>query len=366
MSKETIRVRIMIKSKRNQLAIIYWCLFLLTLSGCTLWDYLKPPQREVTPARGNIEEARELAHSFMQARITGESEDYMRAFLTEEAWRDYQGKDFIFKSTNSQEVVGYRITDESELAEDRFGFTIIVQEVDLESAGARNILEDIIIRYDHDEYRVSSARFVEKNLAQVKEDTLVWRRETADGQEEEVPVVRLTELPTELVPIGGTPDQKFGVGRAGFSSVVLFPDNKGLALSTTGGHSLIAVHKWDTTPSGKQRKGELIPVDLVFNGVAELMAVSPDAQYLAVETVEASGSSILRVYRTDGRNRLNLGLDEAFPPDKYEVKFNRWEPDSGGLIIRVNARPEAPDLNQNTLGTWEINIKTGEREKIVG
>lgn len=356
----------MIKSKGNRLAILYLCLFLLSLSGCTLWDYLKPPQREVTPARGSIEEARELVHSFMQGRIAGESEDYMRAFLTEEAWRDYQGKDFIFKSTNSQELVGYRITDESELAEERFGFTIVVQEVDLETVGARNILEDIIVRYDNDEYRVSSARFVERNLAQVKEDALVWRRVTAGGQEEEVPVVRLTELPTELAPIGGTPDQKFGVGRAGFSSVVLFPNNKGLALGTSGGHSLIAIHKWDTSPPGKQGKGELIPVDLVFNGLAELMAVSPDAEYLAVETVEASESSIVRVYRTDGRNRLNLGLDEAFPPDKYEVKFNRWEPDSGGLIIRVNARPGVTDFNQNTLGTWEINIKTGEREKIVG
>src|SRR5690606_36055886 len=99
------------------------------------------------------------------------------------------------------------------LAEDRFGFTIVVQEVDLETAGARNILEDIIVRYDNDEYRVSSARVVETNLAEVKEDALVWRRVAADGQEAEVPVVRLTELPAELAPIGGTPDQKFGVGR---------------------------------------------------------------------------------------------------------------------------------------------------------
>jgi hypothetical protein len=354
--------------KRNQNRLVIFCLscmLLPLLPGCTLWDYLKPPEREAAPARGNLEEARELVHSFMQARIAGETEDYMRAFLTEEGWRDYQRRDFILKSTNSQELVGYKVIEESDLTEARYGFTIVVQEVDLDTVGAQNIQENIIVRYDNDEYRVSSARFVEKNLTQVKGDTLVWRRVTAEGQEEETPIVRLTELPTESPPIGGTPDQKLAVGRAAFSTVVLFPNNKGLAFSTSGGHSLIAIHKWTALPRKEEETGELIPLDLVINGETDLMAISPSAEHLAVETREAAGGSIIRVYRTDGRNRLNLGLDEAFPQDKYEVKFNRWEPNGDGLIVRVNARPGAADPNQNTLGTWEINIKTGEREKII-
>jgi len=340
-------------------------LLFLSLSGCTLWDYLKPPEREVAPSRGKLEEGRELVHSFMQARLAGEAEDYMRAFLTEEAWHDYQGKEFVLKSTNNQELVGYKLTDESELSQGRFAFTVLVQVVEAEPVGARNTKEDIIVRYSEDEYRISSARLAEENLIQAAEDKVVWRGADKDGQEREAVLITLSDLPADLVPIGGREEERFGVGRDAFSSIVLYPDNKGLAFGTTGTHSLIATVTWDQLPPVREEQRELIPIDLVFEGTINLVVVSPDGKHVAIETGEASGSSRMRVYRTDERNRLTLGLDEAFPPAQYEVKFNRWEQDGGSLVTRVNAMAEATGVDQNKLGTWEINIKTGEREKIV-
>ena len=108
-----------------------------------------------------------------------------------------------------------------------------MQEVDLETAGAR-ISEDIIVRYDNDEYRVSSARVVETNLAEVKEDALVWRRVAADGQEAEVPVVRLMSYLRSWHLLG---EHQIKIWRRArwFLQCGAFSDNKGLALGTSGG-----------------------------------------------------------------------------------------------------------------------------------
>src|SRR5690606_15438387 len=60
------------------------------LQGCPLWEYLEPPAPEPNGPRGELSEAREVVYSFLHARIAGEPEEELRAYLTSEAWNDYR------------------------------------------------------------------------------------------------------------------------------------------------------------------------------------------------------------------------------------------------------------------------------------
>lgn len=338
-----------------------------SLQGCTLWDYLKPPEREVVPPQGNLGEARELLHSFLQARIAGESEDRLRAYLTEEAWNDYKGGKLTLQSTEDEQLVGYKIRNESELTEGRFAFTAVLQKVIPQPPAAENIAEDIIVSFREEEYRISSARFLEKTKVEARNGDLVLSG-LEDDEPQQVTVFNIKNLPAEMTPLGAGPEIKFGVGREGYSTVVLNPDNRGAAFGSRGTHGIIALLNWDekvfTENQGKEVK--LTPVDLAFEGSAKLMAFSPDSKYLAVEMQEATGNSRVRIYRTGEIKRMVPELNQAFPPEDYSIFLNRWEPDGKTVLLRINAGQGGREIDRQKLGTWAVNVETGEREKIVG
>lgn len=365
----------MLKSKKRYSVFLMVLTLLPLFQGCALWDYLKPPQREVAPPKGNRTEARELLHSFMQARMAGESEDRLRAYMSEEAWSDYQREDLTLQSVGARQLVGYRVANESDLNDQRFVFSTVLQETELEQAMARNITEDIVVSFREDEYRVSSVRFVEEARIRGEDGELVfWGsnekaiRET--GGEERAVVFNLQRLPLEFTPLGAGPEIKFGVGREGYSAVVLKPDQKGAAFASRGTHGFIGVLNWQDKTLSEQKVGEaeFAPVDLAFESSVALLTFSPDSRYLAAEINEPTGGRTVRIYQITGKGEVKRMVPEVnkdFTSEKYNLSYSRWEPDGEAILLRATAVQERPGAEEEKLGVWVINLRTGQREKMI-
>jgi hypothetical protein len=146
--------------------------------------------------------------------------------------------------------------------------------------------------------------------------------------------------------------------------VVLNPDNRRAAFGTTGTHGALGILKWTgATPDPDQV--ELTPVDVYYGEHAILLSFSPDSRYLAVEIRSTAGTDRVEVYQVGEKNKLNFRLDQAFPAGKYNVSFRQWEPDSKALLFRVSAGVNPPE-DEEPMGTWRLNVQTGEREKVIG
>lgn len=336
----------------------------LSLQGCNLWDYFQPPAREPVVPQGNRSEARELLYSYLNSRLAEENTENLRAYLTDEAWNDYQSGQLALRAKNDEEFVGYKIMEESDLSGGRYAFTTVIQSVTRDLPQAENMTEDLMISFSSDEYRISSARLLETTKIRTQGTELIWEGLGADNKESEVKVFNLQDFPAQMRPIGGEEGLQFVLERNGYSTVVLNPEGEGAAFGTTGTHGALGVLTWGgkiPTPE----KVKLTPIDLFYGGSVQLLSFSPDSRYIAAEIATAAGTDRVEVYRTDEQNKLNLQLNEAFPVEQYNSAFHHWEADSKYLVLRVTSGPQQTDAEEK-LGTWRINIQTGEREKVIG
>lgn len=333
-------------------------LFMLVffLQGCPLWEYLEPPVPESNGPRGELSEAREVMYSFLHARIAGEPEDELRAYLTSEAWNDFRKDGLALQATGSPGYVACRIQDESVLTDGRFGFTVLMQEVVADPLRTDNVTEDLIVSFDEEEYRISSARFLRRTRVRAEEAGLVWEKEE-DGKKKEARLITLQDLPPEV--------EGQAVGRDAYCTLVLSPLEKGMAFGTQGGNGLVAFLNWEE--SGPATENPFRPVTVLPHGTADLLIYSPDGRYLAVETGDEEGNRGIQVYETGGeREEVALKLEEDFPPHLYTLALRRWEPESKQILIRVDPRQEGGEVDQGKLGTWSVAIPSGEKEKLLG
>lgn len=337
----------------------------LSFQGCTLWDYLKPPAREPMPPQGSRVEAQELLYSYLNSRVIGENTENLRAYLTEEAWNDYRSSKLSLQSNNNKEIVGYKILDQADLSNGRFAFTVSLQMVDRVQPLAENTTEDLIVSFSNDEYRVSSARFIENTIVKGQNGELIWMKTPSEGKQSEAKIFSLQEFPAQMVPIGGSSGQEFGVGKDGYSTMVLNPENQSLAFGTTGTHSAVAILNWEEKTKMPE-KVKLNPIDLLTGGRAKLLVFSPDSQYVVVEMATPAGTDRVFVYQTEVRNKLNLNLEQDFPIEVYNINFTRWETNSQSILVRVTSGPDQTKVDQGKLGTWVIKIENGKREKVIG
>ncbi|NLY91791.1 MAG: hypothetical protein GX081_09360 [Firmicutes bacterium] len=336
-------------------------LLVLSFQGCNLWDYLKTPERQPEVPRGNRTEARELLNSYLNARLAGESEENLRAYLTAEAWNDYQGGELTLRAENKQEFVGYKVMDESDLAEGKFGFTTNLQLVEREQPRAANLTEDLIVSFEEDEYRVSSARLLKTEEIRGVGSDLIWISREKE-KENEAKLFNLQAFPARLTPLGSSTELE--TGRAGYASLVLNPEGRRAAFGTTGTHGALGILSWTGETPGSDQV-QLTPVDVYYGEHPIILAFSPDSRYLAVEIRSTAGTDRVEVYQVGERNKLNFQLDQAFPAGQYNVSFRQWEPDGKGLLLRVSAGVQ-PTGDEEKMGTWRLNIHTGEREKVIG
>ncbi|NLY88244.1 MAG: hypothetical protein GX085_01270 [Firmicutes bacterium] len=330
--------------------------FAFFLQGCPLWEYLEPPAPEPNGPRGELSEAREVVYSFLHARIAGEPEEELRAYLTSEAWNDYREEGLTLQATGSPGFVACRIQDESVLTEGRFGFTVLMQEMVADPLRTDNVMEDLIVGFDEEEYRISSARLLRRTRVRAEEGVLVWNRDEK-GKKRETRLVTLEDLPPEME--GQT------VGREAYSALILSPLEKGMAFGTQGENGLVAFLNWEE--SGPAAENPFLPVTLLPGGTADLLIYSPDGRYLAVETEDQEGNRGIAVYETgDEREEIVLNLEEDFPSHLYTIALRRWEPQGKRILIRVDPRQEAGAVDQGKLGTWSVAIPSGEKEKLLG
>lgn len=351
--------------KGVKIALIF---LLFSLPGCTFWDYLQPPARDPAVPRGDLREARELVYSFLHARIAGASMDDLRAYLTAEAWNDYQDKELTLQSTGNPGFVGYRLQEGSRLTGGNFGFTVVMQKFLQQPLQAENIVEDLVVKFEEEEYRISSARLLSKTRVRVENGTLHWMKIKNGEEEEPVNLVTLEEIPGQL-----RQDRDPGgpVGKEGYSALALSPLERGMAFGTRGGNGLLAILDWDNQkPTGEP---QFVPVDLFPGKTAALLIFSPQGRYLAVETLAADGRREVFVYdaggaagETNDEPLIDLKLERDFPGDIYNIVLKRWEPEGDKILIRVNPRWQGNGADPEKTGVWSVAIPGGQKEKLLG
>lgn len=323
-----------------------------TGTGCELFRTTEPERRlSPSPAKGRMEDAQELVRSFMDARLAAVESEEIDAYLTSEAKGDYQGRSGMMLTGSAEEpLLGYNLTNASQVTPNEFGFSVAIQSSFTNRPLAENLREDILVRIVEGEYRITSSRFLKRSAVRVRESNLIWENNNLNRR-----LMALSDLPSEFSPIGAK-GARFGSGREGFTTLAVRPDDKEVAFGTWGVHGLVGV-------VSAVRQESPVVLDLLFEGQAKLLIYSPDGRYLAVEESAPTGSSRIRVYQVQAKRLLDLGLPEAFPPDRYHLNISRWETDGKSLLIRVNRfTPDAPD---DRLGTWAVDIKTGDRQKVI-
>lgn len=321
-------------------------------TGCNLLGPTKM-QKQVTPLPevGRLEDARELLRSYMEARIAGTESNELSKYLTEEARNDYQGRSGLSLSGSMEApFFGYRIYNSSKVEPGEFGFSVAIQSSYMSRPMAENLREDLLVRIRNNIYQIASARYLGSSQARAEAGELRWKKEG-----EQRSLMQLKDLPKEFSPIGSK-GERFGVGRDSFLALAIRPDDGEVAFATAGTHGLIGTVSVKETPV-------VNALDLIVEGSVKLMVYSPNSKYLAVEESAPSGSSRVRVYIPQTKRRLDLNLDTAFPPDQYYLNISVWEPDSKNLLIRVNRF--STKANEERLGTWSVNVETGDREKII-
>ena len=164
---------------------------------------------------------------FLHARIAGEPEEELRAYLTSEAWNDYRENGLALQAAGSPGFVACRIQDESVLTDGRFGFTVLMQEVVADPLRAENHTEDLIVSFDEEEYRISSARLLKRTRVRAEEAVLTWEREENRKKRGN---------PADHPYGSASPPETEGqrVGREAYSTLILSPLEKGMAFGTRG------------------------------------------------------------------------------------------------------------------------------------
>lgn len=324
----------------------------LSGTGCDLFRTTEPERRLTpTPQSGRLEDARELVRSFMEARLAAVENEELNDYLTADAKGDYQGRSGMMLTGSAEEpLLGYTVTNASQVTPGEFGFSVAIQSSFTNRPLAENLKEDLLVRAVEGEYRISSSRFLRRSAVRVREAALIWENNNLSRQ-----LMALSDLPKEFTPLGAK-GTRFGAGREGFTTLAIRPDDKEVAFGTWGTHGLVGV-------VSSARQEPPIVLDLLFESQAKLMTYSPDGKYLAVEEAAPTGSSRIRVYLIQSKRLLDLGLTEAFPSDRFHLNVSRWESDSKSLLIRVNRF--TPDAPEERLGTWAIDVKTGDRQKII-
>ena len=58
-------------------------------------------------------------------------------------------------------------------------------------------------------------------------------------------------------------------------------------------------------------------------------------------------------------------VNQDYTSEKYNLFYLRWEPNGEGVLLRASAVQGAPGVEEEKLGTWVFNLRTGEREKVI-
>lgn len=332
-------------------------LFLLEMAflsgaGCDLFR-ADEPQRRLAPAqnRGRMEDALEFVQSFMDARMAAVEDEELEAYLTNEAKMDYRGQtEMALIGSAEESMLGYILSNASEVTPGGFGFSVAIQSSYINRPFASNLREDLIIRVIEDEYRVASTRFLKRSAISVLDSALIWENNNLSRT-----LMRLTDLPSEFAPIGAD-GVRFGSGREGFTTLAVRHDDQEVAFGTRGIHGLVGV-------ISTARQEPPVVLDLIFEGQARRIVYSPDGRYLAIEESAPTGSTRIRVYHIEEKRLLNLGLSEAFSPDRYHLNIHQWE--TGGRVVLIEVNRFAPDAPEEPLGIWAIDINNGDRQKVI-
>lgn len=185
-----------------------------------------------------------------------------------------------------------------------------------------------------------------KSSEVTEKDKALFMKEEGDVKGKEI--LKIDEVPEFTTPQGGTPGQKFSIGREGFGPIA--GDSKGekLALSTKGKYPALM------TMEAKEKKVK--PIDLYFEETVESIAWSQDGKFLAAEMLSKTGSKLIYVYDVEKGEKVDDPMKNVLKPAKYSVNTPYWISDNE-LVFNVSGLPGASPDEQKNVGSYKFDVK---------
>ena len=175
------------------------------------------------------------------------------------------------------------------------------------------------------------------------------------------------------------------VDLSAFGVIAMTYEGSSQAISTKGKNAYIEVVRYDesmltqggTSPQGGGEGGaggaggqgetnigpekplakEIVPIDIINDGIINNMVFSEDERYLAVQYVKSNGDTSIRVYKNKTGEQVPFEFEKNYPMNKVDVLINIF--DKNGLVYTVN--PKASYANDSSLkdivGRWQLDTK---------
>lgn len=189
---------------------------------------------------------------------------------------------------------------------------------------------------------------IEKSkITEVSEkDKSLYIREDGDVKGKEI--IKIDDLPRFATPQGSSPDKKFNIGRDKFGPVALDPEDKTLALSTTGQHPAIMILE--------MKKKQVKPLDLYFEGNVISIAWSQDGKFLAVELSGKENSRFIRVYDIEKEKLIDDPIKESLKPERFSINNPYWISEKE-LVFNVSGVSTLTPGEQKKAGAYKLDVK---------
>jgi len=179
-----------------------------------------------------------------------------------------------------------------------------------------------------------------------EKDKTLYIREDGDVKGKEI--IKIDELPRFGTPQGDSPDKKFNIGQEKFGPIALDPENKNLAISTTGQYPAVMI--LDT------KKKQVKPLDLYFEGNVSSIAWSQDGKFLSVEMSSKEGSKFIRVYDIEKEKLIDDPMKESLKPEKFTINNPYWISEKE-LVFNVSGVSILTSDEQKKTGSYKFDVK---------
>ena len=111
-------------------------------------------------------------------------------------------------------------------------------------------------------------------------------------------------------------------------------------------------------PIGK----ELINIDLITDSKIDFLKFSQDEKYIALEYNKTNIGKSIRIYKTEGGDKIDFKFEEKFPMDKVDVSFSSF--DKENVNFDVTAKNNSDKSLNEYVGKWQLNLKALKAKKI--
>ncbi|GAB6168661.1 hypothetical protein JCM1393_11210 [Clostridium carnis] len=235
------------------------------------------------------------------------------------------------------------------------------------------------------DYKISEVKAVNKKQVFVKDGSLRMIGENGGSSEL---IIRLSNMPKDIYPRENkvmlykeeTPNNSFGPIAIGYKgervAISTLENNKtfiAVAFLEESRAVIGEANKEGTSSNGDNAQNlqegmekaiakKVIPIDILEDINVKNIIFSQEEKEIIVEYNEKSGVNRIKVYKADDGEVVDMGIDNMFPKDQYNIKVNQL--DKNSIIINVSAKENLTSVDKSKLGEYKADMEKLQVTKI--